>query len=367
MSQHLPGNSSNTASSDSPTPLANSASSANTVSAIAVIDLARELLQRGVLSAQQLEAVIGTDSFQISQQLQQGKDVSGVLTRRLPEQQLIQLWQLAEKSGDKDLGWQIGSQVVIPAQGILAHWIRHCQTLEQAFLTFIEHVHLLNASEHWQVERNRSVIALSFHYPQDKYYPDIALQRSLASIKSWGEYLTGEELNIKAVYLTAAAEQCNQVLISELFQCPVFYSQPKNTIQLLCKEVQKPLVQANALIAGLVSQQALACVDNTELSLKHTLTNQIEQLFRQDIQCYSQIEQVAAQLNMSRATLYRRLKAQQTSFTALLEKYRYHLWQDLVTVKGEENSVGISEQLGFTDTSSFYKARKRWLNDKNDQ
>lgn len=56
---------------------------------------------------------------------------------------------------------------------------------------------------------------------------------------------------------------------------------------------------------------------------------------------------------MSRATLYRRLKVQQTSFSDLLEKYRYQLWQGLVAVKGEEGSdnVRMSELLGFNDPS----------------
>lgn len=103
------------------TPLSDNKALSGTVSAIAVIDLARELLQRDVLTQTQVEKVLDVSSLAYCQQLQHGEDISEVLTKRLPEQQLIQLWQLADKTGDKNLGWNIGSQVVIPAQGILAH------------------------------------------------------------------------------------------------------------------------------------------------------------------------------------------------------------------------------------------------------
>ena len=341
------------------TPLSDNKALSGTVSAIAVIDLARELLQRDVLTQAQLEQVLDASSLAYCRQLQHGEDISEVLTQRLPEQQLIQLWQLADKTEDKNLGWNIGSQVVIPAQGILAHWIRHCQTLEQAFLTFVKHVHLLNASEGWQVEHGSSYVELSFHYPAEKAYPQIAVQRSLASIKSWGEYLSGDDLQISALFLTENFNDADSNLIEHIFQCPVYYDQPINKIQLAVSEIQKPLVQANALIAELLSQQALSC----DTSIEKTLAQQIWDLFERDIQSYSQINLTAEKLNMSRATLYRRLKAQQTSFSDLLEKYRYQLWEGLVAAKGEEGSdnVRMSELLGFNDPSSFYKARKRWL------
>lgn len=342
-----------------------SAADVTHVSAIAVIDLARELIVRNVSDQPAIENIIGAQMLELSLRLQQGADISAVLTQRLPEQQLIQLWQLADKAGDNNLGWNIGSQVVIPAQGILAHWIRHCQTLEQAFLTFVEHVHLLNASECWQIKRDTSFVELIFCYPAEKDYPHLALQRSLASIKSWGEYLSGEDLRISGLYLAASAIDSNIDLIEKIFQCPVFYDQRENKIQLTAEEVKKPLVQANALIAELVAKQALTC----EASAEKTLTQKIWALFEQDIHLYSQIDQAAGQLNMSRATLYRRLKDQHTSFSLLLEKYRCQRWEALAAAKGEEgcDSVSMSELLGFNDPSSFYKARKRWLNNKNTQ
>lgn len=342
------------------TSLSDNKALSNTVSAIAVIDLARELLQRDMSIKTDVEQVLDASSLAHCQQLQQGEDISEVLTQRLPEQQLIQLWQLADKAGDKNLGWKIGSQVVIPAQGILAHWIRHCQTLEQAFLTFVKHIHLLNASERWQLERNSSYVELIFRYPSEKAYPYIALQRSLASIKSWGEYLSGSDLQVSALFLTVNINEADTELIEHVFQCPVYYDQPINKIQLALSEIQKPLVQANALIAGLLSQQALACESPAEKSLmENTLTEKIWKLFEMDIQSYSQVNLTAEKLNMSRATLYRRLKASNTSFTNLLEKYRYQLWENLIAKKGSDN-MRMSELLGFNDPSSFYKARKRW-------
>lgn len=115
------------------------------------------------------------------------------------------------------------------------------------------------------------------------------MQRSLASIKSWGEYLSGDDLNVGALYLAVNTNDVDAELIESTFQCPVYYDQPINKIQLAVSEIQKPLVQANALVAELVSQQALSC----DTLIEKTLAQQVWDLFERDIQSYSQINLAA--------------------------------------------------------------------------
>jgi AraC-like DNA-binding protein len=64
-------------------------------------------------------------------------------------------------------------------------------------------------------------------------------------------------------------------------------------------------------------------------------------------------------LNISRQTLYRELKKQNTDFKSLFESIRKE--QALLLLSsGKETIDSISLKLGYKDNSSFHKAFKRW-------
>ncbi len=69
---------------------------------------------------------------------------------------------------------------------------------------------------------------------------------------------------------------------------------------------------------------------------------------------------VAAQLNMSRYTLYKRLKEENQTFAGLLEDVRRA--QALVYLQERQRPLSeIAELLGFSELSAFSRAFKRWV------
>ena len=71
------------------------------------------------------------------------------------------------------------------------------------------------------------------------------------------------------------------------------------------------------------------------------------------------IDRVARELGMSRQTLYRRLKAEGTTFEELLDSKRRqlavrYLGLDRISVKA------VAYKLGFSDPAAFSRAFKRW-------
>lgn len=72
------------------------------------------------------------------------------------------------------------------------------------------------------------------------------------------------------------------------------------------------------------------------------------------------VEQVAAQLNMSRYTLYKRLKEENLTFAAILEDVRRE--QALVYLGDQRRPLTeVAERLGFSELSAFSRAFKRWM------
>lgn len=71
------------------------------------------------------------------------------------------------------------------------------------------------------------------------------------------------------------------------------------------------------------------------------------------------IDRIAADLGLSRQTLYRRLKEEGTTFEEILDRLRHrlalrYLRQDRISVKA------TSYRLGFSDPAAFSRAFKRW-------
>lgn len=71
------------------------------------------------------------------------------------------------------------------------------------------------------------------------------------------------------------------------------------------------------------------------------------------------LDRLAGELGMSRATLQRRLKAEGTSFEAILDGLRQRLARRFL--RSENYSVKkTAYQLGFSDPAAFSRAFKRW-------
>ena len=327
------------------------------VSAIAVVDLARQLWQRQLLTPGQIDDVCGKTVFSAAQQLQQGGDISALLPQRLPQSLLLRLWQQAALTAEPLTGWQMGAQIHQNARGLLAHWLCHCATLQQAVDVFCRHVPLMNRDELWSVQPDNDGLShILFSYPVAAGYPQLAEDRSLAGFKSWAEYLSGDTLKLQRVYLQRRCCPATADYIRQYFACPVHYQADHNRIIPQPGELQKPLQRANAYLAGLLQQQA----GEQLAALSGDIVQCLAPLFSRSAKHFSHADRVAAELGISRTTLYRQLKQQNTSFSEQLEQWRYHRYQQLLS-QGNHEPLTVCELLGYADVSSFYKARRRWL------
>jgi AraC-like DNA-binding protein len=69
---------------------------------------------------------------------------------------------------------------------------------------------------------------------------------------------------------------------------------------------------------------------------------------------------IADQLNMSRQTLYKRLKEENQTFAALLDQVRRE--QALSYLQDPDHSLTeMAQRLGFSELSAFSRAFKRWM------
>lgn len=337
------------------------------VSALSVIDLARELVRRDLLTDAELKAISSELPTRVAE-LVAGQDMSELTSFHYPEAYLIALWNLAAAANNTELlGLEIGQTITPQAHGVLANWIRHCKTLQEGLQTYIENIALLNQSEQWQLLQHedssseQALVELNFKFDHNKEYPLIAWQRSLIVIPVWGEYFSGSTVQLERLELPFS-EPTKPIhdAWESAFKCPVLFNQSKCSLWFKRSVLAKPSIFADQFVKSLVSEKAQSLLPKSKLDIKqHVLA-----IIQQDPFANSSLDIVAKAMSMSRSTLYRKLKEADLSFSELLEQYRYQIWRNNQNALNEKSAEALCEQMGFSDPSSLYKLQKRWLQNK---
>lgn len=323
-----------------------------TVSAIAVMDLANELIQLKAIDTLWLQKhhsqvfdLLGAHQSSVSQGLEE---------QRLDEQLLIALWQQAQlNSKISNIGLLIGQKVNVNAKGVLANWISQCADFSEAFATFTQHISLLNPSESWAIKECTDHIEISFQFTQTKGYPFEAIERSLTAFIAWSESLTNKKLEIIRVDF-AFSKPAHSELYENLFGNKIQYDAVGNCFYLNKSVLNYPLISSNHYLKKIMSERAQQVLD--KLQVKDSIALNVEKLLEEDLVTYCQQEKVCDVLHMSRATLYRKLQLENTSFSELLEAARTYC-NNALKRKGLSVSE-ISTQLGYQDVSTYYKKFK---------
>ena len=144
----------------------------------------------------------------------------------------------------------------------------------------------------------------------------------------------------------------------EILRVPVTFAAPRNAMQIEPAWLQTPFENSGAYVFGIFADRADALMARLESDRSvrarieaHLLTN----LHRGDIT----MDQVATELGMSRQTLYRRLRDEQTTFASIHDDLRRRMAVDYLGAR----KVSVNETaylVGFSEASSFVRAFRRW-------
>ena len=322
------------------------------VSAIAVMDLANELIQLKAIDEPWLQKHHG-NVFDLLN-VHNSDENQNLEEQRLDEQLLIDLWQQAQQcSQTPHIGLLIGQKVNVNAKGVLANWISQCADFSEAFATFTQHISLLNTSENWAIKECAEHVEISFQFNPASNYPFAAMERSLTAFIAWSESLTNKNLEIIRVDF-AFSKPAHADLYEEIFGKKIQYNALRNCFYLKRGILSYPLVSSNNYLKKVMSERAQQVLE--KLQVKDSVAVNVAGLIDMDLVTYCQLEKVCDALHMSRATLYRKLKLENTSFSELLEVARIKCNHAL---KRKGLSVSeISALLGYQDVSTYYKKFK---------
>jgi len=262
-----------------------------------------------------------------------------------------------------DIGLRVGQRFHVSCYGMLGYALLCAPTMRRVFETGIRYHRLGNAmfDAEWveigDTSRWRLPSADRLSLPDT----DIALARvvielSLVSMLTIFRDVMGPWCLPSQVSF-AAPPPPHVAALARFFGCPLAFDQPANELIYPVAWLERAPQLANPITAAEASSTCARLLD--ELRWQAGVTRRVVHELTRTPGRFPEIEAVAATLCMTSRTLRRKLDAEGTSYSQLLDDVRRSLAQDYLRTPMLSTDE-IAAALGFGDVASFRRAFKRW-------
>lgn len=190
-------------------------------------------------------------------------------------------------------------------------------------------------------------------------FPELTETTFARVVSDINRHFDGRPKVIKVLMTHAAPPHAEKY--QNYLQSPIEFSSNKNALLFAEDWNTIPMPRSNQYLFGALANHAedLLCT----LKAADTMRAKVEQILLPLLHTGDiSMEAVAKQLNQSRPTLYRKLKAEGVSFERIHDQLRQTMALDYLSSR----RVSVNETaylVGFADASSFSRAFKRWTGD----
>ncbi len=273
---------------------------------------------------------------------------------RIPAASVMRLMELsAERSGQEAFGLRLSVTRRLSSFGIVGMLARDEPTLRQALDTLTRYLYLHNESLATKIHESAGVAVI-----EQVFLPSVNAGRQSV------------ELSLGALYHTlclALGPQWQPRSVSFMHPAPAHlgwhrsilggkfrFSQDYNGIALASSDMDTPLRFADPAMRQQVRQLVHEDLAQGKLSARDEVVQLIMALLPTG---RSSSDQVALHLGVDRRTVHRRLAAQGTTFTRVLDQVRLEQAQRLMGY-GDRKLSDIAPLLGFSSLSAFSRWRR---------
>jgi len=266
---------------------------------------------------------------------------------------LGQLWKLGndEYMGCAPVSSPYGTFAMMCKAIISCSSLEHALQRARRFYALFEQapaIHLQQQQELTRLEIRHDI----------RYDPDHFLSESLLAIwhrlSSW---LVGQGIPLLSVGCNYSPP-AHAALYQDLFATPVRFNEPVTYLLIPTRVLSLPISQTPATLRAFLQHSPADFLARP--NPHESMTGKLRQLFRRyPLQQLPDLNQSAGLLQVSAATLRRRLAAENTSFQKLKDECR--LEEACLLLAQQDTSIrDIADYLGFTETSTFHRAFRKW-------
>ncbi len=268
------------------------------------------------------------------------------------------LWALARQAtGNPNLGLDVGRNINQTTFHALGFSLMASRTLEDAFERLLRYFRIVSDAAELEFSACGDEYRFVIHPLARTQQPaDEAIDAMMSVIIRTCRLLAGPRFAATRVTFRRQKPE-DTTVFEKVFRAPLRFAAEHTAIYMHRDTALEPLPAANAELAR-HNDQILAHY-LTQLD-KENLANRVHALLVEQMpNGEPSQERIARELHMSLRNLQRRLGAEGTSYTEILDSTRRQLALDYIS--SPRYSINeITYLLGYSDASSFHRAFKRW-------
>ncbi|MFU4849102.1 AraC family transcriptional regulator [Pseudomonas aeruginosa] len=275
----------------------------------------------------------------------------------IPGEQYVALWEAAAQH-NPSIGIELGFQTEADDFGALGHAFYCAPSIEKALKTLHQFIVVFaqESSFNFKIEGNALVLEYRVTIPtvlqrrQDAEFAITSVLRMLNLITS---------SPLRLIRVDFEHDRPSDLSVhKQVFQCPLYFSQPTNRILLPLETLQLPVVRGNERLYKALGPYLER--EREKRTVSDELLAQVTRMIAAEMGSGApSLDEICEQLNLSRRTLQRRLKDHGIEYSALVEDMRRKL--ALAYIKDSDYSITkISLLVGYAESGSFTRAFRRW-------
>jgi AraC-like DNA-binding protein len=314
---------------------------------------------RGLL---QLAALKGASQQVLAERSQIDPEELQDQDNRIPLAKYVVLMRVAkELCKDPALALHFGEAFDFAEMSIVGLIARASETGAEALVQVNRYARLVaevdfGTADRYRLERKGNELWLVDSRSNPNTFPELTESAFARAVCMARRYATERQF-IKAVHVTHA-EPAYRAEYDRIFQVPVVFDSDKNALVSTPEWLTYRTSHSSRYVFGILSAKAEELLKMLESS--KSTRGRVENLLLPVLHTgNANIETIARKLALSRQTLFRRLKAEGTTFEKLLDELRHKM--ALHYLRGRNVSVNETAYLvGFSEPAAFSRAFKRW-------
>ena len=275
---------------------------------------------------------------------------------------------LPSRSGDVD------ATLLFSAYRMMFQAMLHARDLEQAMQRAAVYFQRLQSEgESFHLEEDGEHLRCCFEFSDDDSRPLQSPENFSMEQLNWLPGLAGHVLSMAmwhrvCGWFVGTFIELNSVEMRQppradkdyvdVFGVPVQFSAPRDAFYFHRRYLRFPIVQSESSLDKMLETYP---ADLFKISPEdHGISNKVKKLIGADFQrTLPSLQDVAERLYMTTPTLHRRLREEGTSFQQLKDQCRKNAAINYLA-SGSYTTAQLAELMGFSDSSTFHRAFKKW-------
>ncbi len=265
---------------------------------------------------------------------------------------------LVEQTQDKDIGLKQGSLLLKGFSNILGYILMNCDSIAKGWEKYVQYEKLVDETSKCSFKIENG-LAYLYNTTIDEHLKDIRQFEDfkIAGILSYIKLLTGKNLKPKKVLFTYSKPKDTEEHL-RIFDCHLLFDQNDSAIIFDEEALDIKILDSNEELLSFLEEHVKDFY--VELEEKDGYTKKVQDILLEEIKAtLPSVAFIAKQLSMSVRSLQMHLKKENTSYRKITEEIRKQLAEKYI----KDNVVSIDEisyVLGFSESSSFCRAFKKW-------